>query len=44
MNKYDEYQLGFLDGLDWALNLLHLPAEDVAEIIKGKLDEIESEL
>ena len=39
-----EYQLGFIDGLEFALNLMHLPVEDAAEVIKGKLDEIESEL
>ena len=42
--EINDYQLGFIDGLEWALNMTHLPMEDLRELLKGKLDEIESEL
>ena len=44
IDRLRKYQIGFCDGLEYALNTLHLPIEDATEIIKGKLEEIEAEL
>ena len=43
-DTYKQYQYGLIEGLEFALNLSHLPVEDWTAIVKGKMDEIESEL
>ena len=46
----ENHQLGFIDGLEWALNMLYahergvITLPEYAELLKGKQDEIESEL
>ncbi len=39
-----DYQIGFIDGLVYALNLQHLPIDEAYKIINEKLDELHEEL
>ena len=40
----DVYQRGFVDGIEWAIDLAHLPIEDMLGIMRGKAEEIWSEI